>query len=120
MDDTAKVDAENNLATYRFCRVPFGMICSPFLLAATIKFHLQKEGTPLALRILNDIYVDNVLVGLNSTSETSGIYEEAKSIFKRAAMNLREWSSNCLKFMESLPECEKSATGCNSVKVLGL
>ena len=79
LDDTAKVDAENNLATYRFGRVPFGMICSPFLLAATIKFHLQKEGTPLALRILNNIYVDNVLVGLDSTSETSGIYEEAKS-----------------------------------------
>ena len=30
------------------------------LLAATIKFHLQKEELPLALQIsLNNIYVDN-------------------------------------------------------------
>ena len=78
---------EDNLATYRFCRVPFGMNCSPFLLAATIKFHLQREGTALAMRLLDDIYVDNVLIGVNCYDESFGIYKEAKSIFKRAAMN---------------------------------
>ena len=46
-----RVDVEDNLATYHFCCVPFGMNCGPFLLATTIKFHLQKEGTPLALII---------------------------------------------------------------------
>ena len=88
--DPAKLDTEDNLITYRFCRVPFGLICSPFLLSATIKFHLQKEGTPLALHILRNIYVDNVIIGINSISEICGVYKEAKPIFERAAMNLRE------------------------------
>ena len=54
------------MCIFRFCRVPFGLICSPFLLVATIKFHLQREGTPLALHILHNIYVDNVLIGVDS------------------------------------------------------
>ena len=39
---------ESNLDTYQFCCVPFGVVCSPFLLARTIKFQLRKLGTPLA------------------------------------------------------------------------
>ena len=96
--DIHKLDVKDNLATYRFCRVPFGLICSPFLLGATIKLHLKKENTPLALHILSNIYVDNVLIGLYSDEECSGIYKEAKEMLQRAAMNLREWNSNCVEF----------------------
>ena len=102
LKDLNKVDIKGNLLTYRFCRVPFGLVCSPFLLGATIKFHLQKEGLPLALHILRNIYVDNVLIGINSVNEICGVYKEAKSIFERAAMNLRQWNSNCCEFLEFL------------------
>ena len=88
-------------------------------MSAAIKFHLQKEGTPLALHILRNIYVDNVMIGINSVSEICGAYKEAKSIFERAAMNLREWNSNCLEFLEFLPSHEKSAVS-NHTNVLGL
>ena len=119
LKDLNKVDIKGNLLTYRFCRVPFGLVCSPFLLGATIKFHLQKEGSPLALHILRNIYVDNVLIGINSVNEICGVYEEAKSIFERAAMNLRQWNSNCCEFLEFLPNCEKAAASDNT-SVLGL
>ena len=91
--------------------MPFGLICSPFLLAVTIKFHLQKEGTPLALHILKNIYVDNVLIGIDSSTEIRDVYEEAKSIFRRAAMNLREWNSNSFESLEFIPSCERSTVG---------
>ena len=42
---------ESNLDTYRSSCVPFGVVCSPFLLVGTIKFHLRKIGTPIALDI---------------------------------------------------------------------
>ena len=113
------VDIGNNLCIFWFCRVPFGLICCPFLLAATIKFHLQKEGTSLALHILHNIYVDNVLIGMDNDDDIHGVYEEAKHLFKKAAMNLREWNSNCCEFLKRLPNGERSITSVVT-KVLGL
>ena len=51
LKDKAKLDIDSNLVVYLYCRVPFGLVCSPFLLGATIGFHLQREGSPLALHI---------------------------------------------------------------------
>ena len=49
--------------------------------------------------------------------DTHGIYEEAKQIFQKAAMNLREWNSNCSEFSKCLPIGERSS---GIAKVLGL
>ena len=97
---------DENLDTYRFCRVPFGIICSPFLLAGTIKYHLKQIGTSVALKISDNIYVDNVLLGANSVQNAYEIYLESKDIFKKASMNLREWISNCSEFLNLLPESD--------------
>ena len=109
----------NNIIVYRFCRVPFGLVCSPFLLGATLKFHLQ-QGTPLSLNIMDNIYVNNVLVGADDVREACDIYYEAKEMFKGASMNLREWNSNSEQFLNSLPLKERSVENTHTVKVLGL
>ena len=98
--------SDSNVIMFRFCRVPFGLICSPFLLAATIKYHLQKEESPLATHIQNNIYVDNVLIGVKSVKEAYRAYQEAKIIFERASMNLREWNSNSTDFLNSITAAE--------------
>jgi len=49
--------------TYRFCRLPFGIVCSPFLLEGTFRFHLRNIGTPVAKRIADNIHVDNETIG---------------------------------------------------------
>ena len=107
----------DNVSVYRFCRVPFGLTCSPFLLAATLKYHLQKEDIPLALNIMDNIYVDNVLVGAESSKQAFLVYQEAKAMFKRASMNLQEWSS---EFLGLLPTEEKSNVQSNEIKVFGI
>ena len=90
------------------------------MLGATLKFHLQKEGTPLALSIMNNIYVDNVLIGADNSEEAYSIYQRSKKIFKGASMNLWEWNANSEQFLNSLPSGERSVMDSHTVKVLGL
>jgi len=59
--------------------------------------------------------VDNVLIGMTLDDDYYSVYTEAKFIFQRAAMNLREWNSNCLEFLNCLPEGERSSSTVNKV-----
>ena len=89
LQDSTRTDIENNLQIYRFCRVPFGVISSPFLLAATINYHLEQCDLPVAKKLQKDIYVDNVITGVSTPSQAKDLYVEAKSLFAAASMNLR-------------------------------
>lgn len=106
-----------NIQEFRFCRVPFGVISSPFLLAATIESHLNKYNTPTAEQIRNNIYVDNLITGANTVTDALTHYSESKQIFKDASMNLREWISNSQSVNDFiLPEDKPKV---NQTKVLG-
>ncbi|KAH7698475.1 Pao retrotransposon peptidase family protein, partial [Aphelenchoides avenae] len=80
--------AVDNIVTYRLNRVLFGVISSPFLLAATIRYHMEKENTPVALEIRDSIYSDDVLLTADTTEEAISKCEEAKKLFQTAGMNL--------------------------------
>ena len=64
--DSKQSPTPENIITYRFTRVPFGIICSPFLLGASIKHHLENDGDPTNLQLLKDMYVDNLITGANN------------------------------------------------------
>ena len=90
LNDVTKPTLENNVHFLRFTRVPFGMISSPFQLAATVKYHLNTAETPVAKRIANNMYVDNVITGVSTPREADQFYKEAKPLFQSSSMNLRE------------------------------
>ena len=98
--DPTKADLHNNLQVYCFCRVWFA---STFLLAATINFHLQQSDLPVAKKVKENIYVDNVITGVDTLSDAKDLYTKAKSLFAVAFMNLREWASNYKEFMNFVP-----------------
>ena len=102
--DISKPLTNTNLQTLRFARVPFGLNCSPFLLAATIKYHLQREDTPINRQILSNIYVDNVITGVEDIQTAKEFYTSAKRIFQQASMNLREWATNDPHIREYIPK----------------
>jgi hypothetical protein len=116
-DDQNPSSSQNNLSVYRFCRVPFGIKSSPFLLAATIQHHLRSEGTPLAKQLSKDIYVDNLVSGVDDMQPLQ-YYRETKAIFQRAGMNLQEFCSNSSTLMQSIPEADR--VNDTDVKMLGL
>lgn len=80
----------DNIQEYRFCRVPFGVISSPFLLGATVESHLDSYNCEIAERLKEDIYVDNVISGTETVGDAIQFYNGAKAIFHDASLNLRE------------------------------
>ena len=62
------------------------MISRPFLLAATIKNHLTKAGTPIAQQIAKNIYVDNMITGVDISTQADGLTKKP-----RPSSNLHQW-----------------------------
>lgn len=117
LKDATKPALENNIQVLRFTRVPFGMISSPFLLAATVKCHLNRADTPVAKKISDNMYVDNMITGVATPEQPDEFYKEAKSVFQSSSMNLCEWASNSKEFLQSIPESDR--TSGDTIKVLG-
>ena len=60
--ENSSVDSDN-FEEYRFCRVPFGIFSSSFLLGATVESHLDSYDSELAKKLKDDIFVNNVVTG---------------------------------------------------------
>ena len=59
---------DNNIVQMRFLRVLFGPSPSPFLLNATIRYHLEgyDKSDEIVQKILNAFYSDNLVTGTES------------------------------------------------------
>jgi hypothetical protein len=117
-NDSCPTFADSNVAVYRFCRVLFGVISSPFLLGATIQHHLALQGTDEAKALAKDIYVDNVISGVATETQGRTYYHMVKEIFRKAGMNLQQFYSNSEAVMNVIPEADKVTE--KVTKILGL
>lgn len=103
IDDVRKDDP--NIEIYRFCRVIFGMNCSPFLLNATLRHHVTEyyESDPaLAEYILSGLYVDDLTTGGEDDKEMYSLYKTTNSCFAAGRFNLRKWASNRKSVIEKI------------------
>lgn len=82
---------------YRFCRVVFGVNCSPFLLNATLQYHLDTfiEIDPEFVRVMKrSFYVDDLVSGEKTTQEAIELYDKAKTRLALGGFKLRKWLTN--------------------------
>lgn len=97
----------------------FGVISSPFLLHATIKYHLQNRNSPISHQIHNNLYVDNLVTGTNDLETALSLYKKAKIAFNQLSMNLRAWNSNNKEFMSAIARKDKTEQKSHIVHILG-
>ena len=65
-DPALPVNHPDNIITYRFRVVLFGAAPSPFLLNATIEYHLNRKNNWISNDLKTSIYMDNVLSGTST------------------------------------------------------
>ena len=90
---------------YRFARVVFGVSCSPFLLNATLKRHIEGyfESHPeVCSRLMSSLYADDVNTGGYTEAEVIELYKISKQIMKDGGFNLRKWLSNSKEVMSEI------------------
>ena len=95
-------DKDGELKYYRHCRVVFGVSCSPFLLAATIRYHLEMklgEAThgnkrypeDIVRQLSNSFYVDNCLISVKTETELKQFIKVATEIMAERKFDIRGW-----------------------------
>ena len=104
---------------YRFLRVLFGATSSPFMLSSTVIQHLRNSTSPVASKILRDIYVDNIITSCKTESECVEFYKESRSVMSDGNFNLRGWSSNCATVTD-VASVDNVYDNSHDVNVLGL
>ncbi|GFV43321.1 integrase catalytic domain-containing protein [Trichonephila clavipes] len=130
-DDEPCVHKRPKLQVYRLNRVKFGVSSSPFLLAATIRHHIEKykHEFPDTVELLGrNFYDDDLISGGNEFEEALQTSRRAKNIMEAAGMDLRKWITNDANLMEQWkkenfnvhPVQETVSLGANGAKVLRL
>lgn len=111
-------DSSEQVEVYRHRRVVFGLTCSPYLLAATLQYHLSNVPENLsctAETLKSAFYVDNCVTSLDSESEMRKFVLESQIIMTAGNFNLRGWQSNLRSVVP-----EDDSTTEETISVLGL
>ena len=81
---------------HRFTRVVFGVASSPFLLNATIRFHLENSAadSDLISKLIKAFYVDDIITGAEDEAKAYRLYCNSKRIMMSGGFNLRKFLTN--------------------------
>ncbi|XP_006816667.1 uncharacterized protein LOC102806440, partial [Saccoglossus kowalevskii] len=112
-------DPNSTFQIYRFKVVLFGAACSPFILNAAIKSHLENDGSEIATDLSKNIYVDNILSGRDTEQDLIAYHTEATNLMKSSGFNLREWATNSRELRKIAIKSNSSCLD-SKVNVLGL
>ena len=84
---------------YRFKTVLFGSTCSPFLLQATIAYHLKKIDMEF---LLENLFVDDISLFSDDVDEILAWQNDAVKAFNKISMPLSKYVSNSTEVTNTL------------------
>ena len=79
----------------RFAQLLFGLTSSPFILNATVKFHLsqyfgQQKLKWVIEKFIQDLYVDDSTTSFDDVDDAYYFYETAKFCLQKGSFDLRK------------------------------
>ena len=107
IDDINSTDPR--LVFLRFCRVVFGLNCSPFLLGGTLHHHITNfefDDPKFAEELLKSIYVDDLINGGENQQRALKVYELSKACLEKGGFNLRKWRTSDPELQSLIDEIE--------------
>ena len=106
---------------YRFARLPFGLSCSPMLLAGVLQKHLSEKNVDEKTKqnFIASIYVDDSVWSEPFLEELFKRKDLYTNLFQQAGMNFRDWTSNHPEARKIFGEAEGKSPPLEE-KVLGL
>ena len=81
----------------KFTGLVFGLTQSPLKFENILKEHFQyyiNEYPALIAVVLEDIYVDYIVLGSNTIEEVEVIKQKSIELFRNGGINLHKWYSN--------------------------
>ena len=75
----------------------FGVNCSPFILNAVLRHHIEKYRNvdpDFCDRLSQSFYVDDLVTGAQSVEETHALYLKAKERMKEGGFSRRKWKTS--------------------------
>ena len=106
------------MTTYRLMQLPFGVNCSPFIMTAVLRQHLNIEASKrqgqgkLMLELMRDsFYVDDCISSVDSNLEAGHLENLGMSALEGAGMVVRKW-----RFNSEINDCTQPLDG----KVFGV
>ena len=95
-------DRNREVEVFRYIRVVFGFVFSPFRLNATIMYHLQRcleeaqsEDNKVILKSLIESFdVEALTLSLPTAEEAEGLISFSGKAIGEAGMRLRKWVTN--------------------------
>ena len=100
------METPNLINIYRFTRLVFGLTCSPLILSATVKAHVQNsindETIQILTQFLRDLYVDDTAMSFNSSSEALEFYSVCKQVLFKGGFNFENGNPTMLIYRKML------------------
>lgn len=121
--DLQESTTDDNIVTFRMTRVPFGSTCSPYLLAATVRKHIESNFDPEeAEEFKSSFYVDDFITGDDDATQCLYKCQNIKRIMDDGGFNLVKWKSNSSDLCDEFKRnCfETMAKDEEKTKLLGL
>ena len=98
------------VVTLRFCTTVFGINSSPFILGATVSYHMGKYldiDENVVLQYLQDLYMDDDISGAQTTDDGFNFYLYSMIFMKEGSFILHKWTTNNHELQQKIDDNEQ-------------